>query len=182
MNRRILALAVLFLAVGMLPLAADPEKSIAIGGKFGFADIGVSADFPVGPLVITPGIGYPGGLWFLGEMLDVFNLPFVTEPGPTFTLDVTYPVSIGERFDLKLGANIWIMPDINFSGMWGTAGLSVRPEYWFGDGRWGIVWNLNVPLIHYGWPSLSGNFFNEFDPTLPLFGLLTSSLGVLYSL
>ncbi len=51
MNRRILALAVLFLAVGMLPLAADPEKSIAIGGKFGFADIGVSADFPVGPLV-----------------------------------------------------------------------------------------------------------------------------------
>jgi len=108
MNRRILALAVLFLAVGMLPLAAIPKKASPSAASSASP---TSASPPISRWASGdhPGIGYPGGLWFLGEMLDVFNLPFVTEPGRRSRWNVTYPVSIGERFDLKLGANIWII-------------------------------------------------------------------------
>jgi hypothetical protein len=184
MNRKypMPAFAALILIVCTLPVAAGPERSVSIDAQFGIADTGIIVDIPVGPVELSPGLNYPAGLALMGQVLGVYeHLPFINEPGPVFTLDVTYPFDIGERFTLKTGTSVWIMTDYLFTSMMGTAGFVIRPEYLFSGSNWGLFYNLRLPVVHYGYPSLSGNFFNEFDPMLPVvMGFLTSAFGVLY--
>ena len=167
----------LFLTFLVLPLAARPS-SIAVGAQVGFTSTGVVGDFEFGPVALDIGANFPAGLAYIkslagGDDWDLANSLF------TMTGGVSYPISLGEQFSLKVGIGTTIFT--NFAPwVLGFAGPIIKGEYWIPNSSFGLFAKLDVPIFIY---ALGGEEATTgFSQGLPLMGIFTSTVGVLYSL
>ena len=92
---------------------------------------------------------------------------------------VSYPISLGEQFSLKVGIGTTIFT--NFTPwVLGFAGPIIKGEYWIPNSSFGLFAKLDVPIFIY---ALGGEEATTgFSQGLPLMGIFTSTVGVLYSL
>ncbi len=176
--RKILIILTLILICTVAVLPARANDSIAVGGQLGFLASGAVIDIPLGPLAVQAGINYPLGFeyikWATDSMDSDFFIPFFV-----VTADVTYPISLGPQFDLKVGASTLGFTDFE-SGIFGAAGLAVKGEYWIEGKDMGIFANLSTPvLVYISTPEGTAAFTN---PLLPVIGLISSTFGVLFTL
>lgn len=182
MKTRTLCLyTVIFILVfGTAPLAAR-DKNVAFGFQAGFAATGVVVDVGLGPLYLNAGINYPLGYSWIAANTD----PSVAFPKlATLTLDISTAFALSDSFDLKVGLGGIMLT--NFSpALGGLIGPVIKGEYWIPNKNYALFLNINVPIALFG---LLVNDFNEgaeggvlFDPLLPLLGVLTTTVGVLYS-
>ncbi|NLE15903.1 MAG: hypothetical protein GX626_08535 [Spirochaetales bacterium] len=176
MKRFVLVLLILSLALGSL--SARPN-SIAVGAQLGFAASGAVVDVGLGSLYLNAGIGYPLGLsyiGFAGGEDDVFI------DVATLTADVSQAFALSENFDIKVGIGATAFTELQ-SAIFGLAGPVFKGEYWIPNKNYGLTLTLNVPVMAFGYIEddeifTGGVAFNAF---LPLIGLVTSTIGVLYS-
>lgn len=158
------------------PISARANTAPAIGAQLGFVATGVVVDLPLGPLAVNAGVNYPIGWSIIAALAggsDQFIAPFFT-----VTADVTYPVPLGDNFDLKFGINTVAATD--FTGaFYGLAGGAIKGEYWIPNKDTGLFVNLNVPVILYMVQDGQSPEF-LYSPWLTLAGLLTTTAGILY--
>lgn len=176
MKRIMLVVLILLLTVGSL--TARPS-SVAVGAQLGFAASGVFVDVGLGSLYLQAGIGYPLGIAYIGTVGGADDA-FVDVA--TLTADVSQAFSLSENFDIKVG--IGTTAFTNFQPIiFGLAGPVLKGEYWVPNKNFGLTLTLNVPIMAYGYVEddeiFTGGFV--FDAFLPLMGLVTSTVGVLYS-
>ena len=176
MKRIMLVVLILLLTVGSL--TARPS-SVAVGAQLGFAASGVVVDVGLGSLYLQAGIGYPLGIAYIGTVGGADDA-FVDVA--TLTADVSQAFSLSENFDIKVG--IGTTAFTNFQPIiFGLAGPVLKGEYWVPNKNFGLTLTLNIPVMAYGViednDEFDGGVF--FDPLFPLFGLFTSTIGVLYS-
>ncbi len=173
---------VLILLLSISPLAAR-ANNFAAGFQAGFAATGVVVDVGLGPLYVNAGINYPLGYTYIiatneGAEEDAF--PKVA----TLTLDFSTAFSMGENFDLKVGLGGIVLTDFGpLSG--GLVGPVIKGEYWAPNKNYGLFLNINIPIMLFGVliDDAGGNSAAvvDFNPLYPLIGLLTTTVGVLYS-
>ncbi len=173
----ILSLVILICSTGFI--SAGANDSLAIGGQLGFLASGVVVDVPLGTLDIQAGLNYPLGFkyieWATDSTEGSFFVPFFVVTG-----DITYPISLGENFDLKLGVGTLGFTDFK-EGIFGALGLALKGEYWIPEKDTGIFVNVNTPMAAYV-ASSEGGFQAIWHPLMPLVGFATSTVGVLYRL
>lgn len=172
---------IMILLLGISPLAAR-ENKMAAGFQLGFAATGVVFDVGLGPVYLNAGINYPLGYSYIaanaGGGEDSF--PKVA----TLTLDVSTAFSMGENFDLKIGLGGILLTDFGpVAG--GLVGPVLKGEYWIPNKNYALFLNINVPVMLFGVliddAGGSTTAAVDFNPLYPLLGLLTTSVGVLYS-
>ena len=169
---------VLILLIVLSSLPAR-EKSIAVGAQLGFTTSGVLIDVGLGELYVQAGIGYPLGLTYIAAQTDSEDKFFDVY---TFTADISQGFALSDNFDLKLGLGTTAFT--NFGPVvLGVAGAVIKGEYWIPNRNMGLFINLNVPVMAYGYVEGDNTFDGAvvFNGLLPLAGLLTSTVGVLYS-
>lgn len=162
------------------PLTARANNSLAIGGQIGFLATGAVIDIPLGPIALQAGVNYPLGIAFIdttfgleGELAGLFDSIFVA------TADATFPISLGENFDLKLGISTLSFTDFNTS-VFGVLGPAIKGEYWVPNKNYGLYVHLNTPLMVYGYTE--SGFTWDMHAGYALIGLLTTTAGVLWAL
>ena len=173
-----IATGLLLLTLLVLPLSARPS-SIAVGAQLGFTSTGVVGDFEFGPVALDIGANFPAGLAYIkslagGDDWDLANSLF------TMTGGVSYPISLGEQFSLKVGIGTTIFT--NFTPwVLGFAGAILKGEYWIPNSSFGVFARYDMPFFIYALGGEEG--ITGFSPGLPLLmGGFTSTIGVLYSL
>lgn len=176
MKRIAFVLLIVLITIGSL--GARPS-GVAVGAQLGFAASGVVVDVGLGSLSINAGLNYPLGITYIAAVLeedDVFVDVF------SFTADISQSFALSDNFDIKVGVGTTAFT--NFGPVvLGLAGPVLKGEYWVPNDNFGLFLQLNVPLLAFGF--IEGN--DEFDggivynPILPLLGLFTSTVGVLYS-
>lgn len=183
MNRRRYTIPIftLILLMSIAPLSAR-DKNFAVGFQAGFAATGVVVDVGLGPIYLNAGINYPLGYTYIaatsGSNEDAF--PKVS----TLTLDVSTAFALGENFDLKIGLGGILLTDFGpvFGGLVGPV---IKGEYWVPNKNYALFLNINVPVMLFGVLIDDANGDTtaavDFNPLYPLLGLLTTSVGVLYS-
>ncbi len=172
---------IIILLLGLSPLSAR-ENKLTVGFQAGFAATGVVVDVGVGPIYLNAGINYPLGYTYIaassGAGEDAF--PKVA----TFTLDVSTAFSLSESFDLKIGLGGILLTDFG-PAMGGLVGPVLKGEYWIPNKNMGLFLNINIPVMLFGVliDDVGGetNAGVDFNPLYPLFGLLTTSVGMLFS-
>jgi len=184
--KKIHLILILVLVFAIMPAtqvaAARPAGSIALGVQGGFLATGIVADINLGFLAINAGVNYPLGYTYIASLAgaegeDLF-LPLFT-----VTADVTSPMPLGDNFYLKPGVSAIAFTDFE-SGIGGVAGACLKAEYWIPNQNYGLFVNMNVPVMLFGavandLDETSGGIY--FSPWLPLFGLLTTTAGALWS-
>ncbi len=177
--KKIVIISMLILICITGTLTARANDSIAIGGQLGFLASGVVVDAPLGNLDIQAGLNYPLGFkyieWATESEEGSFFVPFFV-----VTADVTYPISLGEFFDLKFGVGTLGFTDFE-SGIFGAAGLVMKGEYWIEEKDMGLFMNMNVPVAAYI-ANAEGDFASIVHPMMPLLTFATSTMGVLFTL
>ena len=167
--------------LGMLALSelAAREDSFAIGAQVGFTTTGVVADIGLGELYIQAGINYPMGITYIAAQTESEEKFFDIV---TLNADICQAFALSDSFDLKVGVGTTAFT--NFGPVVaGLAGPVLKGEYWIPEKHYGLFLTLNMPLIAYGFIEDDENFDGGifYHPLLPLAGLLTSTVGVLYS-
>lgn len=170
---------VLVVLLGTLfPLSAR-EKSVAVGAQLGFTTTGVLVDVGLGETYIQAGINYPLGITYIASTTDSEEKFFDIY---TFNADISQAFALSDNFDLKIGLGTTAFT--NFGPVViGFAGPVVKGEYWIPNKNVGIFLNLNIPVMGYGVIEDDETFDGGvvFNPLLPLAGLFTSTVGVLYA-
>ncbi|MGE4584452.1 MAG: hypothetical protein AB7C91_07380 [Sphaerochaeta sp.] len=169
----------LLLSAGVLTTLSARDKSIAVGAQIGFTSTGVIADIGLGSMYVQAGINYPLGITYIAAQTDSKDKFFDIY---TFNADVSQAFALSDNFDLKVG--IGTTAFTNFGPVViGFAGPVLKGEYWIPNKNTGLFLNLNIPLIAYGFVEGDTNFDGGivYNPLLPLVGLVTSTVGVLYS-
>ncbi|MBI9094338.1 MAG: hypothetical protein JEY71_05600 [Sphaerochaeta sp.] len=172
---------ILILLLGLSPLVAR-DNNIAVGFQAGFAATGVVIDVGLGSLYLNAGINYPLGYSYIATNAGAGDEAFPKVA--TLTLDVSTAFALSENFDLKLGFGGIVLTDFGpVAG--GLAGPVLKGEYWIPDNNYGLFLNINVPVMLFGVLIDDANGDTsaavDFNPLYPLLGLLTTSVGVLYS-
>lgn len=172
---------ILILLVGIAPLSAR-DKNLAAGFQAGFAATGVVVDVGLGPIYLNAGINYPLGYTYIATSAGASENAFPAVA--TFTLDLSTAFPMGESFDLKIGLGGILLT--NFGPIFGgLVGPVIKGEYWVPNANYALFLNINVPVMLFGvliddaGGSTSAGV--DFNPLYPLLGLLTTSVGVLYS-
>ncbi|NLA92372.1 MAG: hypothetical protein GX842_02880 [Spirochaetales bacterium] len=170
---------VLLLILLSTPLIfARPTKGIAIGAQVGPLATGAVADFPLGPVSLSLSIGTPLMVnYIMGQSGDVFD----TTIAPFFivTGDFTYPIALGEHFDLKVGISTLAGTDFEY-GIIGVAGGTIKGEYWIPNKNIGIFMQMGLPILAYvGGPDIG--LVTTVNWAIPLLGIFTSTAGVLWT-
>jgi hypothetical protein len=166
----------LTLAVAILPAR---DQKIAVGGQIGFAASGVVVDIGLGSLYLQAGVNYPLGVSYIASALEAEDVFYDIV---TFNADISQAFALSENFDLKLGIGTTAFS--NFGPVvLGLGGVVLKGEYWIPNQNYGLFLNLNIPILAYGFIEDDDNFDGGvvFNPLLPLAGLLTSTVGVLYT-
>jgi hypothetical protein len=164
-------------ALMLLPLAARPS-STAVGAQLGFTSTGVVSDFELSPVALNIGANFPAGIAYIRALADGDDWGLASSL-LTMTADVCYPISLGEQFGLKVGLGTTLFT--NFTPwVLGFAGPVIKGEYWIPDTRFGLFAKLDVPIFIYAIGE--GDTATGFSQALPLMGIFTSSIGVLYAL
>lgn len=167
--------------VGIAPLSAR-ENNLAVGFQAGFAASGVVLDVGLGPLYLNAGVNYPLGYTYIAGTSGAGSEAF--PPVATLTLDISTAFPMGENFDLKIGLGGIMLTDFGpiFGGVVGPV---IKGEYWVPNKNYALFLNINVPVMLYGVliddDGGSPSAGVDFDPLYPLLGLLTTTVGVLYS-
>lgn len=178
--RKILVVLLLFLLSTTL-IFARPTKGIAIGAQVGPLATGVVADFPLGPVSLSLSIGTPLMInYILSQSGDVFD-DDIGSIAPFFMVggDFTYPIALGEHFDLKVGISTLAGTDFEY-GIIGIAGGTVKGEYWIPNKRIGIFMHMDAPIMAY----IVGVGIEPivvFNWAIPILGIFTTSAGVLWA-
>ncbi|NLK06586.1 MAG: hypothetical protein GX315_09510, partial [Spirochaetales bacterium] len=136
-------------------------------------------DVGLGSLYLQAGVNYPLGITYIGSALEAEDV-FVDIV--TFNADISQAFALSENFDLKLGIGTTAFS--NFGPViLGLGGVVLKGEYWIPNQNYGLFLNLNIPVLAYGFIEDDDNFDGGvvFNPLLPLAGLLTSTVGVLYT-
>lgn len=170
----VLIMAVLLATAG---LAARPTDGIAIGAQVGFAATGVVVDIPLGGLYLNAGLNTPLLWTYIAANAgadDNLMAPFFT-----VTADLTKPFPLGENFDLKVGLSALGATDFE-TVLVGIVGPTVKGEYWIPNKDMGLFMHMDVPVAYY-MVSETENFFGT-NWLVPLFGLVTTTAGVLWAL
>ncbi len=175
--KRILT-SLLLLVLLVLPLAARPS-SMAVGAQLGFTSTGVVGDFEFGPVALDVGANFPLGLAYIKSLTDGDDWG-VLDSLFTMTGGVSYPISLGEQFSLKVGVATTLFTDLKSPLVVGFAGPMIKGEYWIPNSSFGLLAKLDVPVFAYAIGE--GGAATGFDPVLPLLGIFTSTFGVLYAL
>jgi hypothetical protein len=155
------------------------QRSIAVGAQLGFTTSGAIVDVGLGNLYIQGGIGYPLGISYIATFADDGDVFFNVF---TFNFDISQAYALSDNFDLKLGLGTTAFT--NFGPViLGVAGPVVKGEYWIPNRNMGLFVNLNIPVMAYGLVEGDSTFDGTvfFHGLLPLIGLVTSTVGVLYS-
>lgn len=172
---------ILILLFGISPLVAR-DKNLAVGFQAGFAATGVVVDVGLGPFYLNAGLNYPLGYSYIASNVGAGDAAFPKVA--TLTLDVSTAFPMGENFDLKLGLGGIVLTDFGpVAG--GLVGPVLKGEYWVPGNNYGLFLNINVPVMLFGVliDDANGDTSAAFDfnPLYPLLGLLTTSVGVLFS-
>ncbi len=172
---------ILILLLGIPPLAAR-DNNIAIGFQAGFATTGVVVDVGLGPLYLNAGINYPLGYTYIAANAGAEEEAFPKVA--TLTLDVSTAFALSDNFDFKLGLGGILLTDFGpLAG--GLVGPVLKGEYWIPNKNYALFLNINVPVMLFGVLIDDANGDTsaavDFNPLYPLLGLLTTSVGVLYS-
>ncbi|MDY0288122.1 MAG: hypothetical protein RBR15_04780 [Sphaerochaeta sp.] len=180
--RRIsIVITVLILIVAVAPLSARQSK-FAMGVQAGFAATGVVVDVGLGPLYLNAGINYPLGYTYVAASSGAGSDSFPKVA--TITLDLSTAFAMGENFDLKVGLGGILLTDFG-PATGGLVGPVVKGEYWVPNKNYGLFLNINVPVMLFGIliddAGGDSTAVVDFDPLYPLLGLLTTSVGVLFS-
>ncbi len=176
--KRMLLVSILMLTLVVSILPARDQK-IAIGGQIGFAASGVVVDIGLGSLYLQAGVNYPLGVSYIASALDADDVFFDIV---TFNADISQAFALSENFDLKLGLGTTAFS--NFGPVIiGLGGVVLKGEYWVPNNNYGLFMNLNIPILAYGFIEDSEDYTGGvvFNPLLPLAGLFTSTIGVLYT-
>ncbi|MDD3058631.1 MAG: hypothetical protein PHY87_06445 [Sphaerochaeta sp.] len=176
--KRMLLVCVLMLTLAVAILPARDQK-IAVGGQIGFAASGVVVDIGLGSLYLQAGVNYPLGVSYIASALEAEDVFYDIV---TFNADISQAFALSENFDLKLGIGTTAFS--NFGPVvLGLGGVVLKGEYWIPNQNYGLFLNLNIPILAYGFIEDDDNFDGGvvFNPLLPLAGLLTSTVGVLYT-
>lgn len=171
----------ILLLFGISPLAAR-QNNIAVGFQAGFAATGVVMDVGLGPLYLNAGLNYPLGYSYIAANVGAGDEAFPKIA--TFTLDVSTAFPLSDTFDLKIGLGGILLTDFGpLAG--GLVGPVLKGEYWIPGKNYGIFLNINIPVMLFGVliDDAGGDTSAvvDFNPLYPLLGLLTTSVGVLYS-
>jgi hypothetical protein len=174
---------IIFLALLLIfttTITARANEKIAVGGQLGFLASGAVVDIPLGSLALQAGLNYPLGLRYINEVTgdseefnDLLGAFFVV------SADITYPISLGTNFDIKIGVSALGFTDFQ-EGVLGAAGVAIKGEYWLEEKDVGLFVNLNAPVVLFA--MASGNIDTITHPLLPLIGLVSSTAGVLWRL
>ncbi|MFA5569927.1 MAG: hypothetical protein ACOX0W_05535 [Sphaerochaetaceae bacterium] len=180
MVKRVVTIAIiaLLLVVCSFSLSARPTKGIALGAQIGAMATGVLVDVPAGPLAISGGINYPLLVKYIeflaGESFITDVIPFMM-----VSADLSYPIAIGENFDLKFGLSTLAGTDFK-EGIMGTVGAMIKGEYWLPQKKVGLFFHMDVPFWAYMATKETSN--SIIDPGLPLLGIFTTRAGLLWAL
>lgn len=178
-RKRVYVTFVLIIAmlIAATPLVARPTNGIAVGAQFGFAATGVVVDIPLGGLFLNAGVNTPLlWTWIAANAGadDDLMAPFFT-----VTADVTKPIPLGDHFSLKLGLSALGATDFE-TVLVGVLGPTAKGEYWIPNKNIGLFMHMDVPVAYY-MVSESGSTFGT-NWIVPLFGLITTTAGVLWAL
>lgn len=174
-------IAVLILVMAIAPLSAR-ENKVAMGFQAGFAATGLVVDVGLGPLYLNAGINYPLGYTYVAASSGAGSDSFPKVA--TFTLDISTAFAMGENFDLKIGLGGILLTNFG-PATGGLVGPVIKGEYWVPNKNYGLFLNINVPVMLFGVliddAGGDSTAVVDFNPLYPLLGLLTTSVGVLYS-
>lgn len=179
MGKRVFVTFVLIIALVLAaaPLAARPTNGIAIGAQVGFAATGVVIDIPLGGLYLNAGVNTPLlWTWIAANAGAEDNL---MAPFFTVTADITKPIPLGENFDLKLGLSALGATDFE-TVLVGVVGPTAKGEYWIPNKDIGLFMHMDVPVAYYMVSDTESVFGSNW--LVPLFGLVTTTAGVLWAL
>ncbi|HPZ16241.1 MAG TPA: hypothetical protein PLX25_06215 [Sphaerochaeta sp.] len=171
-------LSILVILVTLMSPALARPASFAVGAQLGFASTGVVADMELGPVALDIGANFPAGIAYIKTLAggDDWGL---TDSLFTMTTDLTYPISLGEDFSLKVGLGNTLFTNFSESVL-GFAGVAVKGEYWIKGGPFGLFAKIDLPVFLYAIGETTTE--SGFSYGLPLVGIFTSSIGVLYAL
>ena len=180
-DRITITICLLILLIGISPLAAR-ENNFAMGIQAGFAATGVVVDVGIGPLYLNAGVNYPLGYSYIATNAGAGSSAYPKIV--TLTLDLSTALEKSENFEIKIGLGGIVLTDFGpLAG--GLVGPVIKGEYWAPDKNYGLFLNINIPVMLFGVliDDVGGNTaaLVDFDPLYPLFGLLTTTVGVLYS-
>lgn len=168
----------LLILISTTLLFARPTKGVAIGAQASLMTTGLVADFPLGPISLGVGLGTSLIVNYIVEISEeLFEEVF--PPYLIISGNLTYPIALGEHFDLKVGLATMMSTDFQ-TGVMGTAGAAVKGEYWIPNSKFAIFAHLDIPLFAYSAHKDLG-FTTLFDWSIPLLGLFTSSIGFLWA-
>jgi hypothetical protein len=159
------------------PLVSRPTDGIAIGAQVGALATGVVVDIPLGNLALNVGLNTPLLWTYIASQSGAAEENLVA---PFFILsgDLTKPIPLGEHFDLKLGISSLAGTDFE-TGVIGIGGATAKGEYWIPDKNLGLFMHMDVPLFYY-MVSEDDSFISS-NWLIPLFGIFTTSAGVLWT-
>lgn len=169
------------LIVGVGNLSAR-DTPIALGFQAGFAATGVVVDVELGTLSLNAGVNYPLGYSYIAALADADSEDQFPKLA-TLTADVSSAFALSETFDVKVGIGGIILTNFG-PAFGGLVGPVLKGEYWMPEKNMGLFLNINVPVMLFGGVAedigdvSGGEVF--FSPWLPLAGLLTTTVGVLY--
>ncbi len=179
-------LVLLVLAFALAPLAARPS-SVAVGAQLGFAATGVVVDVGLGSMYVQAGLNYPLGItYILANTSDSTSSEDIFVNVYSLNADVSQAFALSDNFDVKLGVGATVFTNFGPVAI-GLAGAVVRGEYWIPNKNpnknTGIFLTMNIPFMGFGVIQNDSTFDGGviFNPLLPLMGLLTSTVGLLYS-
>ena len=179
--RIVLLVFLLGLSMGVGNLSAR-ETPVAVGFQAGFAATGVVVDVALGALSLNAGLNYPLGYSYIAALADTDTSDQFPKVA-TITGDISTAFALSESFDMKVGIGGIVLT--NFGPTFGgLVGPVLKGEYWIPEKNMGLFLNINVPVMLFGviaddaGGGSGGNMY--FSPWLPLAGLLTTSVGVLY--
>ncbi len=171
--RKIVFLIFLILISATL-LFARPTNGAAVGAQVSPMTTGLVADFPLGPVSLGVGLSTSFIVNYIveisEEIMDSVFPPYFIVSG-----NVTYPIALGEHFDLKVGLGTMASTDFQ-TGVMGTAGAVIKGEYWIPNSKFGLFAHIDLPFFAYSAHKELG-FTTLFDWSIPLLGLFTSALG-----
>jgi len=180
-NRITITIVIMILLLAIAPLSARDNK-FALGFQAGFAATGVVLDVGLGPVYLNAGINYPLGYTYIAASSGSGSEAFPKVA--TLTLDVSTAFALSENFDLKIGLGGILLTDFG-PAMGGLVGPVLKGEYWIPNKNYALFLNINVPVMLFGVliddAGGDSSAAVDFNPLYPLLGLLTTSVGVLYS-